>query len=80
MVSIKLQSKAGLPATTSRVGRCLSTGVTPRPFQGRLRRRPIGSPDPLADNDPWLAPAIDWGVHACLSHRLWDSVSASPKR
>ncbi|HHY51084.1 MAG TPA: dihydrodipicolinate synthase family protein [Alphaproteobacteria bacterium] len=28
--------------------------------------------DPLADNDPWLAPAIDWDATLRFRHRLWD--------
>jgi hypothetical protein len=28
--------------------------------------------DPLADNDPWLAPAIDWERTLAFRHRLWD--------
>lgn len=28
--------------------------------------------NPLADNDPWLAPAIDWDATLRFRHRLWD--------
>lgn len=28
--------------------------------------------DPLADNDPWLAPAIDWDRTLAFRHHLWD--------
>jgi Protein of unknown function (DUF993) len=28
--------------------------------------------DPLADNDPWLAPAIDWDTTMKYRHYLWD--------
>ncbi|THK39317.1 dihydrodipicolinate synthase family protein [Ensifer sp. MPMI2T] len=28
--------------------------------------------DPLADNDPWLSPAIDWERTLAFRHRLWD--------
>jgi hypothetical protein len=28
--------------------------------------------DPLADNDPWLQPAIDWERTLAFRHRLWD--------
>jgi hypothetical protein len=28
--------------------------------------------DPLADNDPWLEPAIDWERTLAFRHRLWD--------
>jgi hypothetical protein len=28
--------------------------------------------DPLAENDPWLAPAIDWETTLAFRHRLWD--------
>ncbi|MBB3945193.1 hypothetical protein GGQ73_001126 [Rhizobium skierniewicense] len=28
--------------------------------------------DPLADNDPWLTPAIDWDATLAFRHRLWD--------
>jgi hypothetical protein len=28
--------------------------------------------DPLAGNDPWLAPAIDWDATLQFRHRLWD--------
>lgn len=28
--------------------------------------------DPFADNDPWLAPAIDWEGTLRFRHRLWD--------
>jgi len=28
--------------------------------------------DPLASNDPWLTPAIDWEVTLKFRHRLWD--------
>jgi hypothetical protein len=28
--------------------------------------------DPLADADPWLAPAIDWDATLRFRHRLWD--------
>jgi hypothetical protein len=28
--------------------------------------------DPLAANDPWLAPAIDWDTTLAFRHRLWD--------
>jgi hypothetical protein len=28
--------------------------------------------DPLADNDPWVAPAIDWEATLKFRHRLWD--------
>ena len=28
--------------------------------------------DPLADNDPWLTPAIDWETTLKFRHRLWD--------
>ena len=28
--------------------------------------------DPLADNDPWLAPVIDWERTLAFRHRLWD--------
>ena len=28
--------------------------------------------DPLADNDPWLTPAIDWDKTLAFRHRLWD--------
>ncbi|TDK31738.1 dihydrodipicolinate synthase family protein [Rhizobium deserti] len=28
--------------------------------------------DPFADNDPWLAPAIDWDSTLRFRHRLWD--------
>ncbi|TJW48063.1 MAG: dihydrodipicolinate synthase family protein, partial [Mesorhizobium sp.] len=28
--------------------------------------------DPLADNDPWLDPAIDWERTLAFRHRLWD--------
>ncbi len=28
--------------------------------------------DPLADNDPWLTPAIDWDETLKFRHRLWD--------
>lgn len=28
--------------------------------------------NPLADNDPWLAPAIDWERTLAFRHRLWD--------
>ncbi len=35
--------------------------------------------DPLASNDPWLTPAIDWDTTLKFRHRLWTSASASPK-
>ncbi|NTF34547.1 dihydrodipicolinate synthase family protein [Rhizobium skierniewicense] len=28
--------------------------------------------DPLADDDPWLTPAIDWDATLAFRHRLWD--------
>lgn len=28
--------------------------------------------DPLADNDPWITPAIDWDRTLAFRHRLWD--------
>ncbi|RUM05161.1 dihydrodipicolinate synthase family protein [Rhizobium chutanense] len=28
--------------------------------------------DPLADNDPWVTPAIDWEQTLAFRHRLWD--------
>jgi len=28
--------------------------------------------DPLADNDPWVTPAIDWDATLRFRHRLWD--------
>ncbi len=28
--------------------------------------------DPLADNDPWLTPAIDWETTLKFRHRMWD--------
>ncbi|MCD7059159.1 dihydrodipicolinate synthase family protein [Pelagibacterium xiamenense] len=28
--------------------------------------------DPFADNDPWLAPAIDWDRTLAFRHHLWD--------
>jgi len=28
--------------------------------------------DPLASNDPWVAPAIDWDTTLAFRHRLWD--------
>ena len=28
--------------------------------------------DPLANNDPWLTPAIDWDTTLNFRHRLWD--------
>ncbi|QQR38982.1 dihydrodipicolinate synthase family protein [Devosia rhizoryzae] len=28
--------------------------------------------DPLANNDPWLTPAIDWDTTLQFRHRLWD--------
>ncbi|MBY5819308.1 dihydrodipicolinate synthase family protein [Rhizobium leguminosarum] len=28
--------------------------------------------DPLADNDPWLTPVIDWERTLAFRHRLWD--------
>ncbi len=28
--------------------------------------------DPLASNDPWLTPAIDWDATLAFRHRLWD--------
>ncbi|MDB5587494.1 MAG: dihydrodipicolinate synthase family protein [Devosia sp.] len=28
--------------------------------------------DPLANNDPWLTPAIDWDTTLAFRHRLWD--------
>ncbi|NLS01762.1 dihydrodipicolinate synthase family protein [Rhizobium sp. P32RR-XVIII] len=28
--------------------------------------------DPMADNDPWLTPAIDWEHTLAFRHRLWD--------
>ncbi len=28
--------------------------------------------DPLADNDPWLTPAIDWERTLAFRHRMWD--------
>ena len=28
--------------------------------------------DPLASNDPWLSPAIDWDTTLKFRHRLWD--------
>jgi hypothetical protein len=28
--------------------------------------------DPLADNDPWVMPAIDWERTLAFRHRLWD--------
>jgi hypothetical protein len=28
--------------------------------------------DPLAEHDPWLAPAIDWETTLKFRHRLWD--------
>ncbi|MEO5806467.1 dihydrodipicolinate synthase family protein [Devosia sp.] len=28
--------------------------------------------DPLAPNDPWLTPAIDWDTTLAFRHRLWD--------
>ena len=28
--------------------------------------------DPLADNDPWLSPAIDWDKTLAFRHHLWD--------
>lgn len=28
--------------------------------------------DPLAENDPWLTPAIDWEATLRFRHRLWD--------
>ncbi|MBY3219279.1 dihydrodipicolinate synthase family protein [Rhizobium laguerreae] len=28
--------------------------------------------DPLADNDPWLTPVIDWDRTLAFRHRLWD--------
>ncbi len=28
--------------------------------------------DPLASNDPWLTPAIDWEATLRFRHRLWD--------
>jgi hypothetical protein len=28
--------------------------------------------DPMADNDPWLTPAIDWDRTLAFRHRMWD--------
>ena len=28
--------------------------------------------DPLAGNDPWISPAIDWETTLKFRHRLWD--------
>ncbi|HUH77185.1 MAG TPA: DUF993 family protein, partial [Devosia sp.] len=28
--------------------------------------------DPLASNDPWLTPAIDWDTTLKFRHRMWD--------
>lgn len=53
---------------------------TPIPFE---RRDPGAFPriayaaahvvaDPLAENDPWLTPAIDWDTTLKFRHRLWD--------
>ena len=28
--------------------------------------------DPLANNDPWLTPAIDWDTTLAFRHRMWD--------
>ena len=28
--------------------------------------------DPLADNDPWVTPAIDWDATLRFRHHLWD--------
>jgi hypothetical protein len=50
----------------------------------RIERRDAGSfpriafaaahvvADPLADNDPWLTPAIDWDKTLAFRHYLWD--------
>jgi hypothetical protein len=53
---------------------------TPLPFE---RHNPSDFPriayaaahvvaDPLANNDPWLNPAIDWDTTLAFRHRLWD--------
>jgi hypothetical protein len=57
-----------------------TTGATPVPL---ARRKAADFPriaygaahvvaDPLADNDPWLTPAIDWERTLAFRHRLWD--------
>ncbi|RWX79338.1 dihydrodipicolinate synthase family protein [Neorhizobium lilium] len=53
---------------------------TPIPFQKRQARdfnrvafaAAHVVADPLADNDPWLTPAIDWEATLRFRHRLWD--------
>jgi len=72
MVSIKLPIE----------GRLASYDLTGRPVPFKRRDAKTFSrvafaaahvvADPLADNDPWLAPAIDWECTLAFRHRLWD--------
>ena len=72
MVSIKLPIE----------GRLASYDLTGRPVPFKRRDAKTFSrvafaaahvvADPLADNDPWLAPAIDWERTLAFRHRLWD--------
>ena len=72
MVSIKLPIE----------GRLASYDLTGRPVPFKRRDAKAFSrvafaaahvvADPLADNDPWLAPAIDWERTLAFRHRLWD--------
>ena len=72
MVSIKLPIE----------GRLASYDLTGRPVPFKRRDAKAFSrvafaaahvvADPLADNDPWLAPAIDWECTLAFRHRLWD--------
>jgi hypothetical protein len=53
---------------------------TPLPFEkhkaAEFSRRAYAAAhvvaDPLADNDPWIEPAIDWEATLAFRHRLWD--------
>lgn len=55
------------------------TGIPVAPVQRRAAEFPRVAfaaahvvADPLAEHDPWLAPAIDWDRTLAFRHRLWD--------
>src|SRR6476659_8424730 len=56
--------------------RLAASRTFPAKLEGTLNRVAFAAAhvvaDPLADNDPWLTPAIDWERTLAFRHRLWD--------
>src|SRR5882724_11125645 len=56
--------------------RLAASRTFPAKLEGTLNREAFSAAhvvaDTLADNDPWLTPAIDWDRTLAFRHRLWD--------